>query len=537
MSATKTTPAEAPQPAGTLELLDPAAVEIGENVRDDPETGQPFTDLVASIKELGVLEPLTAVRGADGTITIRDGQRRTLAARAAGLAQMPVYVREDTATTDKARTAERVTHQIVANDRRQPLSPGQRAKGMQELLLAGLTPTKVAKALTVPKSTVEAAAAAAASPQALAALDSAQLTIEQAATLAEFTDAADVEHLLAARSTTDFDHRVSALREQAATAAARAEAAKPYAAQGYTIFDTRPAWGEPMNRQRHDLLCNEDGVSAAADVPAQRPDLWAVWLDEAEAYVDSRTGELVDDNDIDWRIDADDHDAQPHGELLHPRFADEVTVFEPTYYCLDPTAVGLITYDQYRQSGKAGTAAGLGAGDAEARKEAERREKRKVVALNKLGAAATSVRQTWVTEKLLARKTPPKGAALFVAAQLAAHPHLLGGAHASSIAGQLLGLPEHSPIAKAVTDLPPTGDGRAAVIMLGLVLGAMEAETPKDAWRSGGGYYGYAKTYLQFLAANGYDLSDIEKVITGALKADKLYDKITSAAAQVDKVA
>ena len=38
-------------------------------------------------------------------------------------------------------------------------------------------------------------------------------------------------------------------------------------------------------------------------------------------------------------------------------------------------------------------------------------------------------------------------------------------------------------------------------------------------------------------AGRGYDLSDIEKVITGALKADKLYDKITSAAAQVDKVA
>lgn len=65
------------------------------------------------------------------------------------------------------------------------------------------------------------------------------------------------------------------------------------------------------------------------------------------------------------------------------------------------------------------------------------------------------------------------------------------------------------------------------MITLGLVLAAMEAETPKDAWRRS--YSTYSKDYLTFLAANGYQLSDVEKVITGKLKADTLYDKIAAA--------
>ena len=58
---------------------------------------------------------------------------------------------------------------------------------------------------------------------------------------------------------------------------------------------------------------------------------------------------------------------------------------------------------------------------------------------------------------------------------------------------------------KLVTDLPPTGDGRAQVITLGVVLGALECRTPKDAWRSGGvSGYGHSVRsgeYLAFLVA------------------------------------
>ncbi|MGV7852753.1 ParB/RepB/Spo0J family partition protein, partial [Mycobacterium kansasii] len=62
----------------------------------------------------------------------------------------------------------------------------QRAKGIQQLLLEGLTPAKVAKSLTVPKALVEAAATATRSEQAMSALSHAQLSITQAAILADF---------------------------------------------------------------------------------------------------------------------------------------------------------------------------------------------------------------------------------------------------------------------------------------------------------------------------------------------------------------
>ena len=49
-----------------------------------------------------MLVPLTAVRGDDGVVRIRNGQRRTLGAREFGLSTVPVYVLAATATGDAA---------------------------------------------------------------------------------------------------------------------------------------------------------------------------------------------------------------------------------------------------------------------------------------------------------------------------------------------------------------------------------------------------------------------------------------------------
>jgi ParB-like chromosome segregation protein Spo0J len=244
-------------------------------VRDNAAEGQSFADLVASIKEYGILVALTAVRAADGTITVRDGQRRALAAREAGLTQVPVYLTDDNAADDKTRTVQRITHQIVANDHRAALSEGQRAKGIQQLLVSGLTPTKVSKALTVPKRIVEAAAVAVQSETALAALDNSQLTIEQSATLVEFQDDAEAtEYLTAAKTPGEFDHRVSELRHKAAAAAARVEASGEYQSKGYTVLDQRPQWNDPIARHPLHQLCSTDGKSVKDDVTSEKPELW-----------------------------------------------------------------------------------------------------------------------------------------------------------------------------------------------------------------------------------------------------------------------
>jgi ParB family chromosome partitioning protein len=63
---------------------------------------------------------------------------------------------------------------------------------------------------------------------------------------------------------------------------------------------------------------------------------------------------------------------------------------------------------------------------------------------------------------------------------------------------------------------------------LGLVLGALEARTPKDAWRnatpSWSHYVGSAEL-LDWLAANDYPLAPVEEVITGAKTPDDVYNQ------------
>lgn len=528
MTATASTANTPTTSQGTVEHLDPHALALEPNVREDAPTSQGYAELVASIRNYGVLSPLTAVRTAEGEVTVRDGQRRLLAAREAGLTAVPVYVTADLATTEQARTVARITEQIVVNDHRAPLTETQRAKGIQQLLLEGLTPAKVAKSLTVPKALVEAAATATRSEQAMSALSHAQLSIAQAAILADFdTDPQAVQYLTEAGSAGDFEHRVAELRQKAATAHARESAAEPLRDKGYRLLTERPAWNDELFATRWDRLCDGQGNTLSDAVTEQDPQLWAVWLDEVELYEDSRTGEEVDEGDIDWDIDAADQDAAPEEGYVHPRFIVQRTVFEPEFFCLDIDAAGVLTRQQYYQRSRPGANLATGDTGAEQRREAELRDKRKVVALNKLGHAAIEVRRAWVKNHLLARKTPPQGAALFVAAQLAEHPGLLIGSYSASTAAELLALKDSDTVADTIAALPPAADPRASVITLGLVLGALEAETPKDAWRRR--YTNYSKDYLRFLADNGYELSDIEKVITGQAKEDTVYDRIAAA--------
>jgi len=510
--------------SGVLEHLDPATLQLEANVRDNATAGREFTDFVENISQYGVLVPVLAVRTDDGTIIVREGQRRTLAAREAGLATIPVYVVAETATTDQARTVARITEQIVTNDRRLSLTEAQRAKGIQQLLMEGVSATKVAKSLTIPKAMVAAAAVAVQSESAMEALGANQLTIEQAARLAEFdSDPEAAEYLCAATSSGDFDHRVSELRQKALTAAAWEAAAHTLREKGFDVLDERPDWSSDLAANSRIRLCDTSGETADVSLCEQRPELWAVWLEETAIFRNIATGEEVDEQDVDWDIDEADVDAVPEDGYLHPKLIAEETGFEPEFYCLEVDRAGLMTRTAYYQQSRPAGADGAPLTNDE-RIEVERREKRKVLALNKLGKAAIEVRQSWIKDRLLARKTPPKGAAVFIAEQLSQHPALLAGSRASATARQLLGLSDGQPLVHAVNTA--AGDPRATVVTLGLVIGALEAETPKDAWRFTFG--NYSKVLLTFLEDNGYELSSIEKVLTGQMTADTLYDTITA---------
>ena len=263
-----------------------------------------------------------------------------------------------------------------------------------------------------------------------------------------------------------------------------------------------------------------------------------MWLDEEIGFVDRETGERVDENSVDFATE-DDPNAPAEEGLRHFSTVLETTVFVPEYYCLDREGAGL-QRDAFLKNtrpivhGRDEVASGQrGEEDTEARArreaeaaEAAKRERRNVLALNRFGAAAASVRRDLV-RKLLARKTSPKGAAVFVAECLARDKYLLEQNQGDDTAAELLGLGNSTGIRELVHSLGATGDARARAITVALVLGALEARTPKDAWRISAAWGQHVKSadYLKFLAAAGYSLAAVEEVITGDATADDVYDQ------------
>ncbi len=516
---------------GTLEHLDPHTLVLDTNVRADVDLDAAF---VASIKEHGVLMPIAARKATDGRILVRAGQRRTLAAREAGLRSVPVYVQPLTDVDDTANLVNRVAEQIVENDQRRELTEGERARGIQQLLDAGISVTKVARKLSVKADTVKAAEAVGKSEAAKTALDTGQLSLAEAAALTEF-DAfpGALDRLTAAAGTRRFEHVVAQLREEQASWQEQQEAESQWREKGFTVLDEQPSFTDASCVELRWLLTAEG--DEATENAVTDPSQWAVVIEEDNAVLDAETGEIVDESTVDWNTE-DDAEAVPAEGLRHANTVKDGTVYLPTFYCLDYQAAGLTLDSWYARRAGIITDTDAPVGDteqdaadraqAEAEEaEAQRRERRKVLALNRLGDAAMVVRREFLA-KLLARKTPPKGAGIFTADCLVRDPSLINDYQGPTVSAELLGVDGSTGLRKLVTDLPPTGDARAQVLTLAVVLGALEARTPKDAWRGGGGgYLVRSRDYLAFLVEQGYELADVERIITGERSADEVYDQ------------
>jgi ParB family transcriptional regulator, chromosome partitioning protein len=127
-------------------------------------------------------------------------------------------------------------------------------------------------------------------------------------------------------------------------------------------------------------------------------------------------------------------------------------------------------------------------------------------------------------------KTPPKGAAIFVAHCLTRDPRLVDEYHGRAVVAEMHGVTDIEAVHKQVRELAASGDGRAQVITLALVLGALEARTPKDAWRGSPswGHHVGAADLLKFLTDNGYPLSDVERVMVGERTSEGVYSELCS---------
>ncbi len=86
-----------------------------------------LNELAASIRHLGLIQPVTVKRNARGRYIIISGERRWRAARRAGLQTLPVYVREVDDETLYAMA-------LVENIQRQDLNAIEIALGMQRLI-------------------------------------------------------------------------------------------------------------------------------------------------------------------------------------------------------------------------------------------------------------------------------------------------------------------------------------------------------------------------------------------------------------------
>jgi ParB family transcriptional regulator, chromosome partitioning protein len=147
-------------------------------------------------------------------------------------------VRPASVSDEREQLVERVSEQIVENDQRSQLTDAQRVRGIQQMLDAGLSVTKVAK-LSVAKDTVKAAGSAAKSTAATDALVSGQLSLLEAAAMTEDMPGA-LERLLNVDGTRRFEHTVAQLRKERASAEAEARAAQSWTERGFTVLEQRP---------------------------------------------------------------------------------------------------------------------------------------------------------------------------------------------------------------------------------------------------------------------------------------------------------
>ncbi|MCD2135945.1 ParB N-terminal domain-containing protein [Rhodococcus qingshengii] len=526
MTATHTAPAAALEVA----QLHPDALDIGENVRDSVDLAQ-TPDFVESIRENGVLEAISAVRTADGTIVVRDGQRRTLAARETGLNSIPVVIYPDTEGSDKARAVDRIGKQITANRHREGLTAAQHTRGVAQMLEFGASITKVSKTLAMDKKDVKAQAAVGKAEAARTALDAGQLDLAHAAVVAEFEAAGDtdaVEKLLKT-GPYNFTYTAQRIRDQRAEEAAYALTATPYTEKGYTILAAAPDHTAAL--APFDLL-TADGGEVTQELIDAAPQFWSVVLVYADVLCDTATGNPVDEDEIDWDT-AEDDTAVPAEGLRHANSAEWREEWTAEYFCHDHKGAGLAltpVMEAVRSTTAADEETAEGALTDEeraaeyARRSREReakdkQERRRVRELNKQAESATTVRREFLRTSLLARKTPPGAAAAYVAATIAQDPHLLTEHKAGEVLAELMGLPSVYPGKDVAVLAAKATEARAQVLTLALVIAAKECRMVKDAWRS---KPRGADRYLSFLMGQGYTLAAVEEIITGQLTFDEV---------------
>ncbi|MFB7800862.1 ParB/RepB/Spo0J family partition protein [Isoptericola sp. NPDC056134] len=444
--------------------LDPRTLIVGANVRTDADLSGEF---IGSIKQHGVIQAIRVRREADGSLTVLEGQRRTLAAIEAGRATIPAQI----VTSDddeKAREARRIIEQLAENDHRADMRDTHRTAAFRQLSLEfGLTAGQIAKRTGTKKDQVAVTLKVAESKVAAAVQAKYDLTIDQAAVLAEFADAPETVKALTAVAVKEpgrFAHEAQRARDDRERAEQVAAAREALAAEGVSEVEA-PSYDDKKVRSLSELRPSTEAdhgtdltPEAHAECPGHAAYVRSRWSSVSVVYVCTN-----------WRTHG-------HGDK---------------YASASPTKSGPMTDEQ-------------------------KAERRTVIENNKAWKSAEVVRREWLAE-FAKRKTAPKGAAEYVALAIAADSFILrrAGEKGHALATEWLG-------AKAETGYYATGQhiaaliakatpSRAQHIALVLALAAREGETGTHTWRNPG----HERGYLTALESWGYTLSDVEQIARG----------------------
>lgn len=443
------------QMLGTIEHIDPNQIEVETNVRTvvkiDPA-------LVASIRDFGVLEPVVCRRTQDGTVSVRMGQRRVLAAREAERSTVPAYIVEGDDTT-----VTRLVEQFAENEHRAGLTEPERAAVFQQLAFEGLSVPQIAKQTGVKKAQVEAGITVAENEFAGKIVAKHEVTLDQAAALIEFegdTDAVDRLVQYAEDAPEQFAHELQRQRDNRARAELVTAEQDRLSEAGFTILAERPYYEDKEHIAITDLTTSE--------------------------------GEKV----------TVEHLAEVESKFAHVRsyFGGEVEV---AYYITDPKQYG------FRKA----TTGGVGPMTDE-----QKAERRTLIANNKAWDSAEVVRREWLSA-FLARKTLPKDAAAFIATGLTQHRVDVSSALAAgnSFAGVLLGLEKPEGWGPSPLDGYAEQTGKHAHVTLAVVLAGMELALGRHTWRNPDSR---SARYLAQIEAWGYALSDVEQVVASGVNRD-----------------
>lgn len=446
-------------PLATLEHLDPNTVVIEANIRNQHVILD--EEFLESVRANGIMTPVSGRRGDDGTVHVRYGQRRVLAAREVGLPTIPVYLNATDGTE-----ADRIVGQLVENERRAEMTDVERVDAYRMLELEGLTVAKIAKATGTRKDVVHASVTIAASDIARGALLEDAVSLDMAIALVEFDDDPDACAELMRYSDDDLPWVIQRLRNARIYDAAWERAAEELRTAGLTV----------MERNDHDYTSLYGLTDAAADAD-ERPS-----------------------------IDAEQHTGCPgHRVLIRVAVTGGEAAVAQTAVCVRP--------DQHHRlhGGRTGKVdiSSLPDEEQEAAREQQRAERRRLIQFNKDWDASVDVRREWLTT-LVGRKTLPKDAPVFVATTLAQYSYdaPVGPSEFTGTLVGLTGFEMKKQIAALIADKP----GKAGHVSLALALAAREEHTSRDSWR-------YPRdidtTYLLQLEAWGYHLSPVERLAAG----------------------